>query len=152
MYNIGMYQHNLSNKSGIPAIVVSNLTNSKYTRSMKAINTDMFLYNLSEKSDTKNLLPNIPPCIVSDVPAIKSNFQLCNVSDIAVIKSNNLSISADNSIQDPIINLMTNIHPCFLLDVAGIKSNTVNSSDYNSIQDPKFKYKSDFKSNSIKKQ
>ena len=51
--NIGMYPYNLSNKSGIPFIVVSNLTNSKYTRSMKTINTGMYLLNLSEKSDIK---------------------------------------------------------------------------------------------------
>ena len=68
---------------------------------------------------------------------------------VAGIKSNTLSISADNSIQDPIINLMNNIQPCIVSDVAGIKSNTVNNSAYNSIQDPKYKYKSDSKSNLI---
>ena len=51
-----MYPLNLSNKSGIPAIIVSNLTNSKYTRFMKAANTDMYLFNLSEKSDTKKFI------------------------------------------------------------------------------------------------
>ena len=51
-----MYPHNLSNKSGIPAIIVSNLTNSKYTRSMKAGYTGMYLFKLSEKSDTKKFI------------------------------------------------------------------------------------------------
>ena len=51
-----MYPQNLSNKSGIPAIIVSNLTNSKYTRSMKAANTGMYLFKLSEKSDTKKFI------------------------------------------------------------------------------------------------
>ena len=56
---------------------------------------------------------------VSDRVVIKSNAQSCNVSDISGIKSNNLSISADNSIQDPIINLMGNIQTCILSDVVG---------------------------------
>ena len=47
--NIGMYPYNLSNKSGIPAFVVSNLTNSKYTPFIKAINIGMYLNNLLEK-------------------------------------------------------------------------------------------------------
>ena len=131
--NIEIYPYNLSNKSGIPPIVVSNLTNSKYTRFMKTINTGMYLFNLSEKI---RYLKNL--CFVSDDVVIKSNAQLCNVSDISCIKSNNLSILADNSIQDPIINLIGKIQPCILLDVMCI----INSSAYDSIQDPKFDSKS----------
>ena len=48
-----MYPYNLSNKSGIPAFVANNLTNSKYTRSIKTcIYIGMYMYNLSERSDT----------------------------------------------------------------------------------------------------
>ena len=50
-----MYPYNLSNKSGIPTIIVNNLTNSKYKCSMKAGNTGMYLFKLSENSDTKKL-------------------------------------------------------------------------------------------------
>ena len=48
-----MYPHNLSNKSGLPAIIVSNLTNSKYISNLtnsKAGNTGMYLFKLSENS------------------------------------------------------------------------------------------------------
>ena len=71
---------------------------------MKAVNISMFLNNLSEKSDTKDLLPNISSYIVLDTAGIKSNVQPCIVSNVLGIKSNNLSISADNLIQDPIKN------------------------------------------------